>query len=111
MNRIAGWRWWLASVLTGRRHWTGYAPVHVPADTPRWKRWWYRVKPPPPPPHRPVPRQPWMGPPEAQVGGGLPIRRRVSWGPWGGFILCASAALRPGLSQLFAHGRREGNMW
>ena len=111
MNRIAGWRWWLASVLTGRRHWTGYAPVHVPAGTPRWKRFWYRVKPPPPPPHRPVPRQPWMGPPEDEMGVGLTMQRRVSAGPEAVVILTGCVAFTAGFSLCLGIRRKEEPEW
>jgi hypothetical protein len=60
----------------GRRSWVRL--VSYPPDMPRWKRWWYRFKPPPAPPFRPVPRQPWMGPPDDELGVAVPMRHTVT---------------------------------
>lgn len=80
MQRMPRWRMWLANRLMGRRSgWSGYARlVSYPPNTPRWKRWWYVFKPPPAPPYRPVPRQPWMGPPDDELGVAVPMQLKVA---------------------------------
>src|SRR6266851_3062934 len=79
MKRIPGWRRWLASVLIGRR--PSYVTLRAfSADTPRWKRWWYRLRPPPAPPYRPFARQPWMSSPDDELGVAVPMQHKLATG-------------------------------
>lgn len=80
MNWTARWRWWLASVLMGRRPMTIRA-VFVPANTPRWKRWWYRwlyrLQPASgyaPLPGTPPPVRTWPEIPDDELGVAVPMQ-------------------------------------
>lgn len=95
MERIPRWRWWLASLLTGRRSWNAYAYLY-PAGTPWWKRWWYRFKPPPGPPVRPFQRQEWMSPPEDELGVPVPMRHKVASSPEAVVVLTDCVAFTTG---------------
>ena len=96
MGRIPRWRWWLASLLTGRRSWSGYTLSSYPAGTPWWKRWFYTFKPPPAPPIRPFVRQPWMSPPDDELGVAVPMQRRVASGAQAVIVLTDCVAYTSG---------------
>lgn len=86
MNRVRRWRWWLASMIAGGHSgWSGYAPrsrfrmVAFAADTPWWKRQWYRLRPPtapvaPPQPIRHAPIYQYLSEPWDEVGVAVPVQ-------------------------------------
>jgi hypothetical protein len=86
MNRVRRWRWWLASMIAGGRSgWSGYTPlsrrrmVAFSADTPWWKRQWYRLRPPtarvvPPQPIRQAPIYQYLLESADEVGVAVPVQ-------------------------------------
>lgn len=80
MNRVAGWRIWLGNWIIGRPRVS--RAIFVPAGTPRWKRYLYRFRKPPVTamPGRPFARQPWMSPPEDELGVSVPVQQLLTAG-------------------------------
>jgi hypothetical protein len=88
MDRVGGFRWWMrsvwdetvASIGFRRRNWIRL--VSYPPGTPRWKRWWYRVRPPEPgPPPRSFAPPPWLTAPDDEIGVAVPMRRVLASTP------------------------------
>ena len=78
--------WWrlrsmLGATLAGlgiqRSSGPAYRPVWI-VKGPFWKRWWYRLRPPAPPAdYVPVGPPPWAGPPESEIGVGVPVSQVI----------------------------------
>lgn len=98
MNRTAGWRWWLASALMGRRP-LAMRAVFVPVGTPAWKRWWYRFRPPtgyaPLPGSRP-PVPTWPEIPDDELGVAVPMQHVVASGDEAAVVLSSCVAYTTG---------------
>jgi hypothetical protein len=96
MNRIARWRIWLGNWIMGNPR--VLRAVLVPAGTPRWKRYLYRFRRPPTPamPTRPFVRQPWMSPPEDELGVALPVQKVLTTGDEAVVVLSSCVAYTSG---------------
>jgi hypothetical protein len=96
MNRIARWRIWLGNWIMGNPR--VLRAVLVPAGTPRWKRYLYRFRRPSTPamPTRPFVRQPWMSPPEDELGVAVPVQQVLTAGDEAVVVLSSCLAYTSG---------------
>ena len=96
MNRIARWRIWLGSWIMGNPR--VLRAVFVPPGTPRWKRYLYRFRRPSSPemPARPFVRQPWMSPPEDELGVPVPVQQFLTAGDEAVVVLSSCVAYTTG---------------
>ena len=96
MNRIARWRILLGGWILGNPR--SVRAVFVPPGTPRWKRYLYRFRRPYPSamPARPFVRQPWMSPPEDELGVAVPVQQVLTAGEEAVVVLSSCVAYTSG---------------
>jgi hypothetical protein len=106
MNRVARWRMWLANWIMGNPR--VVRAVFMPSGTPLWKRYLYRFARPSAPamPGRPFARQPWMSPPEDELGVTVPLQQVLTTGDEAVVILRSCVAYTNGF-QLAVGIRRK----
>jgi len=96
MNTIARWRLWLGNLIMGNPR--AVRAVFVPPGTPRWKRYLYRFgrASTPAMPNRPFVRQPWMSPPEDELGVAVPVQQVLTAGEEAVVVLHSCVAYTTG---------------